>query len=110
MNVSGVSVDSAIGSTVATVQAIDPDTFTSVNVTYTLDGVTSHNSRRSEDTTQITTEAFDVDVSTGDVTTLSLMERFRDHYFRLTLNARDVEGLTTEGNMTVRWRGTVLIF
>ena len=105
-----MSVDSAIGSTVATVQAIDPDTFTSVNVTYTLDGVTSHNSRRSEDTTQITTEAFDVDATTGDVTTLSLMERFRNHYFRLMLNARDVEGLTTERNMTVRWRDTVLIY
>ena len=94
-------MDASIGSRVTTISAQDPDTFTSTNVTYTLEGVTSRNAHRAQDTTQITSDLFAVNASSGDVNTLSLMERFREHYFKLMLNARDVDGLNSQGNLTV---------
>ena len=82
--------------------AIDADTLTSDNVTYDIRDVSSRNAKDSGATVRASNSSFVIGQHNGSVYTNTLMDRYRDHFFNVTVQAEDIDARASETTLLVR--------
>ena len=81
--------------------AVDADTLTSDNVTYDIRDVSSRNAKDSDDMVRASNSSFVIGQHNGSVYTNTLMDRYRDHFFNVTVQAEDIDARASETTLLV---------
>ena len=98
----GVSIEADINSLVTILTAIDADTLTSDNVTYDIRDVSSRNAKDSGATVRASNSSFVIGQHNGSVYTNTLMDRYRSHFFNVTVQAEDIDARASETTLLAR--------